>query len=224
MEKRNTTAGKGAAIAWLRHHVNYDADFCLIFPFYRDPNGYGMLGYLGKRHYAHRFMCELANGPAPGPEYEAAHECGNGEGGCANPRHLKWKTKVGNRQDSNAHGTGVRHRGGNVRSLNEDQVAEIRGMKGQKTHVEIAAMFGISAPTVRAIFTGKMYAGKSKIKHWTEEEDNKIREAVALGYSFPRMAEHVGRPVSGVMGRTYRLGLTSGRAPTRSDYSSIRRT
>lgn len=203
-------AGKGAAIEWLRHHVNYDADFCLIFPFYRDPNGYGRVGYLGQQHYAHRFMCELAHGPAPGPEYEAAHECGNGEGGCANPRHLKWKTKVGNRQDSNAHGTGVRHRGGNVRSLNEDQVAQIRGLKDQKTHVEIAAMFGISAPTVRAIFTGKMYAGKSKIRHYTPEEDAKIREAISRGCNFTQVAKIVGRPTHAVTARAYRLGLKSG--------------
>jgi len=209
-------AGKGAAIAWLRHHVNYDADFCLIFPFYRDPNGYGMLGYLGKRHYAHRFMCELVNGPAPGPEYEAAHNCGNGAGGCANPRHLEWKTKIGNRQDSIAHGTGVRNRGGNVRSLNEDQVAQIRAMKDQKTQFEIAAMFGVSAPTVRAIFAGKMYAGKSKIVHWTDEEDDKIREAVNLGYNFKKMSVHVGRSISAVMGRTYRLGLKSGQPPRSS--------
>lgn len=224
MTEFRAKAGEGAGVAWLRHHVNYDADFCLIFPFYRDPNGYGRFGYHGKQLYAHRFMCELANGPPPGKGYEAAHECGNGEGGCANPRHLKWKTKVGNRQDSLRHGTGVRSYGGNVRSLNEDQVNQIRALKGHKTQVEIAAMFGISAPTVRMIFVGKMYAGKSKINHWTEAEDAKIREAVALGYSFPQMSRHVGRSVGAVMGRTYRLGLSSGRPPTRSDYSSVRKS
>lgn len=208
-------AGKGAAIAWLRHHVNYDADFCLIFPFYRDPNGYGMLGYLGVRHYAHRLMCELAHGPAPADKPEAAHSCGNGHGGCANPRHLAWKTKAGNRQDSLAHGTGTRNRGGNVRSLNEDQIAHIRSLKDVKTQNEIAVMFGVSAPTVRAILAGKMYAGKSKINHYTPEEDAKIREAISMGYNMPQIAAHVGRPLGAITGRVYRLGLKSGQPVSR---------
>lgn len=53
---------------------------------------------------------------------------------------------------------------------------------------------------------------------YTAEEDQKIREAVALKYSFPEMAAHVGKSQSSVMGRTYRLGLRSGRPPTRASY------
>lgn len=207
---RKTTAGKGAAIAWVRHHVNYDSDFCLIFPFYRDQSGYGMLGYNGKQYYAHRLMCEMANGPSPGPGYEATHGCGNGHGGCANPKHLEWKTKVGNRRDSTAHGTGARHHGGSIRSLNEDQIAHMRSLNGQKTHTEIAAMFGVSPPTVRAIFAGKMYAGIPKIKHYTPEEDAQIRGAIDRGLNFTQIAKLLGRNVSAVSGRAYRLGWKSG--------------
>jgi hypothetical protein len=201
------------ASAWVTHHVNYDADFCLIFPFFRDPNGYGTLRHNGKTHYAHRLMCELVNGPPPGPEYEAAHSCGNGDEGCANPRHLSWKTKAGNRQDSLAHGTGVRNTTGPHGKLTHEQVLQIKGMKGTKTHVEIAAMFGISAPSVRAIFTGKMYA-KSKINHWTPDEDNKIRDALGKGLSFSQTAKIVGRPAGATYGRACRLGLKSAQART----------
>lgn len=206
----NNKAGEGAAFAWISQHLAYDTDFCLIFPFYRDPNGYGMVGYLGKRHYAHRLMCEMAHGPAPGEGYEVAHGCGNGHGGCTNPKHLSWKTKAGNRQDSTAHGKGVRHRGGNVRSLNEDQIAHIRSLKGQKTHVEIGAMFGVSAPTVRAIFTGKMYAGVTRIKHYTPEDDAMIRDAIGRGFNFTQIGKLIGRPAHAVSSRAYRLGLRSG--------------
>lgn len=121
-----TKAGEGQAIAWIRHHATYDADFCLVFPFYRNPNGYGQFGHLRKMRWAHREMCELVNGPPPGPEYEAAHNCGNGDGGCVNPRHLKWKTKSQNRLDALKHGTGVRYSGGNLGSLTPETVAEIR--------------------------------------------------------------------------------------------------
>lgn len=53
---------------------------------------------------------------------------------------------------------------------------------------------------------------------YSTDEDQKIREAISLGYNFPKMAEYVGRSMQSVMARTYRLGLTSGQAPTR-DYS-----
>lgn len=45
---------------------------------------------------------------------------------------------------------------------------------------------------------------------YSAEEDRKIREAIALGYSFEQMAAHVGRSASAVQGRTYRLGLRLG--------------
>lgn len=150
--------GDGAAVRWIRQHVNYAADACLIFPFSRGSDGYGRAGFRGGHYYAHRLMCEAAHGPAPAKGYEVAHSCGNGRQGCENPRHLSWKTKSANRRDSNLHGTGVRSRSGNKGRLTSDQVAQIRDLKGKKTQVEIAAMFGISQPSVQAIFTGKMYA------------------------------------------------------------------
>lgn len=150
--------GKGAGVDWLRQHVSYEADTCLIFPFYRAPDGYGRVGFMNRSVYPHKLMCEFAHGPKPGIGYEVAHSCGNGSGGCTNPRHLSWKTKSDNRRDSNLHGTGARNLGGNRGRLTPDQVMQIRGLKGKKTQHDIAVMFGISAPSVRAIFTGKMYA------------------------------------------------------------------
>jgi hypothetical protein len=54
--------------------------------------------------------------------------------------------------------------------------------------------------------------------NFSAEEDRKIREAIALGYNFRQMAEHVGtKSRSSVMARTYRLGLKSGQpAPGRT--------
>jgi hypothetical protein len=150
--------GKGVAVEWIRQHVTYEADTCLIFPFYRSPDGYGRVGFLNKSYYPHQLMCQFAHGPKPGDGYEVAHSCGNGVGGCTNPRHLSWKTKSDNRRDSNLHGTGVRSLRGNKGKLTPDQVIQIRGLKGRKSQHAIAVMFGISPPSVRAIFTGKMYA------------------------------------------------------------------
>lgn len=50
----------------------------------------------------------------------------------------------------------------------------------------------------------------NKSNVYTPEQDQKIREAVALGYNFRRMAEYVGKPHRSVEARTYYLGLKSG--------------
>lgn len=200
------TPGSGKTIEWIRYHANYDADFCLIWPFCRNPNGYGTFGYLGKPHYAHRFMCEFVNGPAPTDEHEAAHSCGNGNMGCVNPRHLSWKTKSENRIDALNHGTGVRGRNGRKR-LNESQVAEIRSLQGKMTQAEIAAKFGISEPNVRAILTWRIYNGNSKLQFWTAEEDQRLRDLLARGMNLNQVSEVMGRRVHS---RAYRIGLKSG--------------
>lgn len=156
MPSGGANRGTGKTLKWLKEHVNHDGNDCLIWPFNRIPNGYGMFGYLGKMYYAHRYMCELVNGPPP-EGHEAAHSCGNGKLGCANPKHLSWKTKSENRLDALRHGTGVRNRSGPKGSLTDEQVLAIRRLKGQETQDRIAEMFNISAPRVRAIFTGKIY-------------------------------------------------------------------
>jgi hypothetical protein len=44
---------------WIRWHAeHYRADFCLVYPYYRLPNGYGMFTEAGKTQYAHRVKYE----------------------------------------------------------------------------------------------------------------------------------------------------------------------
>jgi hypothetical protein len=92
--------GNGAAVKWLRDRATYNGDGCLIFPFSRNPQkGYGMFGNNGELLYAHRFMCELANGPPPTRKHQTLHSCGNGHGGCVHPQHLSWGTNSDNQRD-----------------------------------------------------------------------------------------------------------------------------
>jgi len=83
--------------AWIEKHLDYDGEDCLIYPGGR-KDGYG----------PSRYVCERAHGPAPTPQHEAAHSCGNGRFGCVHPKHLSWKTPKDNASDSLMHGTAGR--------------------------------------------------------------------------------------------------------------------
>lgn len=148
--------GRGKGIQWVREHVNYTGEFCLIWPFSRNPEtGYALFGFEGQMYYVHRYMCELKNGPPPTPQHEAAHSCGNGHGGCANPNHLSWKTPSENAKDCRAHGTQAKHRNGRRGHLSAADVIQIRALRGRMTQRAIADQFGCSPSTVRDIFTGR---------------------------------------------------------------------
>jgi hypothetical protein len=47
--------------------------------------------------------------------------------------------------------------------------------------------------------------------NYSPEDDQKIREALARGYSYRQTAEYVGKSFQSVSGRIYRLGLHAGR-------------
>lgn len=152
---------------WLHAHVNYNGPDCLIWPFSRQPTGYGAFSdrSTGERetHYAHRYMCELVNGAPPDPIYEAAHSCGRGNDGCVDPRHLSWKTISENARDCRAHGTEKRNRWGWKGKMTRRQVDEIWSLKSRETQAVIAAKMNVSPSTVRDIFLGRTHLGMTAV-------------------------------------------------------------
>jgi HNH endonuclease len=141
--------GKGKAYLWLKEHCSFDGDDCLTWPFSKHPTGYGCFGHLGKQRYAHRFMCELANGPAPADGLEAAHSCGKGHLSCVNPKHLSWKTPSENKLDQSRHGTNKGNPYGNRGTLNEDQVRDIRAANERRD--ALAEKYGLSTSAIRRV-------------------------------------------------------------------------
>jgi transcriptional regulator with XRE-family HTH domain len=201
--------GEGRAIRFIRDHQNYPhGDWCIVWPF-STTRGYGTFGYLGNHYYAHRFMCELAHGPAPSDVHEAAHSCG--DTACVNPHHLSWKTPSENGLDNRKHGTHIRSRYGSAGKLTMEQADAIRSQRDTKTLRELADEYGVSESAISNVWTGKTHYRPSKINHWKPEEDAIIRDGVSRGLNFTQLAKLLpGRGVSGVQGRTYRLGLKSG--------------
>jgi hypothetical protein len=205
-----TTKGNGKTIHWIRHHSSYQYDeWCLIWPFTR-IRGYGSFGYMGKRYYAHRFMCELVHGSPPTQKHQAAHSCGMGHLGCVNPRHLSWKTMSENQLDCRKHGTQSKYGGARMPVGTAAQIRELKGVKLQR---EVAEEFGVSESTVSDIWLGRTHVD-SKISYWTAEEDAKLRDALSRGMSFSQTAKLVGRPAGATYGRACRLGLKSAQART----------
>ena len=83
----------------------YTGDECLLWPYGRVSKGYALMTAGGMDRYVHRFVCAAENGPAPTPQHQAAHSCGNGHLGCVSRKHLSWKTQAENEADKIAHGT-----------------------------------------------------------------------------------------------------------------------
>ena len=148
--------GTGKAVPWLEAHVNHRSKECLFWPFSMGP-GYGQFRHNGVYYYAHRFMCELVNGPPPSPLHQTAHSCGNGRKGCVNPLHLSWKTNGENQLDRRQHGTKNKGGRGGIGKITPEQDELIRALAGTKTRMELAAMFGVTHSTIQYRLYGGSY-------------------------------------------------------------------
>ncbi len=140
---------------WLMAHVDHNGDDCLTWPFQRLQNdGRAAVKFRGKQTVAYRVMCELAHGPAPSPDHEAAHSCGKGHEGCVNPKHLRWATSVENKADMLIHGTRVQGEKHPFSKLTADQVREARRLYGLVSGTELAARYGVSQTTMAKALRG----------------------------------------------------------------------
>lgn len=140
-------------LAWLELHRGFDGDDCLIWPYNRYRHGYAAGRRGGTHTTAHRLMCELAHGPAPSPQHDAAHSCHNR--GCVNPRHLRWATKIENQHDRIENDTHIRGRKNPNAKLSEADVLAIRS--SIDTTRSLADRFSITPSTVNDIRSGRAW-------------------------------------------------------------------
>lgn len=151
-------ASPGEPLRWIEEHARYQGDDCLRWPFEIGRYGYGVVKHNGQKRVASRVMCELAHGPAPEPDMDAAHSCGNGQRACMNPNHLSWKTRTGNVHDAMDHGTWKHGTMDPNAKLNEDDVRDIRRLAATMTRQEIADIYGVSQSHVTRIVNRDQWA------------------------------------------------------------------
>ena len=139
--------------------LNYEGNECLIWPFARSEQGYGMIKKDGKKSaIVSRRVCEEIHGPPPSEAHEASHSCGKGRDGCVSPWHLSWKTSAENNQDKVEHGTLSRGETHGQAKITEAIAKQIMALKGMETQFAIAERFGISRTAVYHIHAGNSWA------------------------------------------------------------------
>lgn len=127
---------------------------CVRWPFPADDTGYAGLNVAGKKTRAHRFVCELANGPPPGSDSEAAHNCGNAW--CVNPDHLRWDTAKGNAEDRERHGTALRGEDMVRAKLTNSQA--MSAYQDKRPCRDIALEYGVTPEAIGNLKAGRTWA------------------------------------------------------------------
>lgn len=139
---------RGVAWATFINLYGHPTDICIEWPWSIGGDGYGQLvDCRGAATKAHIASCEMAHGPKPTPEHEAAHSCNNRA--CFNPRHLRWATRAENLADMIEHGTARRGEKSSFAVLTEQEVIEIRRRAdaGARTS-DLAQEFGVTPSAI----------------------------------------------------------------------------
>lgn len=153
---KTTRAPDGEPLRYITEVVlPYNGDDCLRWPYSINDAGYGKLWYGGRLRIVPNLVCELTHGPAPSPNHETRHLCGNGHNRCCAPRHLVWGTHSENMADCITHGTDRRGAKHPLAKLSEADILSIRAMSADgDTQRAIAARFGIGQMQVSRILSG----------------------------------------------------------------------
>lgn len=139
--------------------LSYSGDDCLIWPFDRTEQGYARIKPQGNgTRVVPRIVCERIYGDPPTPEHEAAHSCANGHGGCVNPKHLRWATRLENAADMVIHGNSNRGTRAPTARLTPNDVRRIRHLGERMQQKEIARIYRVSPSTVRKILVRESWA------------------------------------------------------------------
>lgn len=150
-------AANGEGLAFINQALTAtDADKCVLWPFSVSGGGYSIVRWNGRQTTGHRLLCELAHGPPPTRDHEAAHNCGVRT--CMSPHHLRWATSKENTSDQIAHGTRARGERQGSSRLTSDKVLTIRELdkKGVPRRI-LAAEFGVKTSCIHDVCMGRSW-------------------------------------------------------------------
>lgn len=147
-------AKRGEAIRFYNEVVLlWESDECLLWPFALSKAGYPQAKIDGKTTNIHRRVCIIKKGQPPTDEHEAAHNCN--APACCNGRHLRWALPIENIHDKFANGTMLRGSEHGAAKITEEQVIEIRALKGKMPQWKVGEMYSIDQSNVSRIMNEK---------------------------------------------------------------------
>jgi hypothetical protein len=132
---------------------------CLIWPYYRDCNGYPNISGT----FVHRIVYEAVHGKAPPDKPLALHDNGRNYGcgpdGCINPHHLYWGDKQDNASDSILQNTVARGESVSSHKLKEKDIILIRSLysTGNWTYPQLSNKFSVTSNTIYRIVTRRIW-------------------------------------------------------------------
>lgn len=153
----------GVALDWVRAHVGWSDDQCLIWPFRKHVDGRSCYIYFeGRAVLAARVMCILAHGAPPRRKPLAAHSCGMGHKACVNPKHMYWASSAENQFDRWEHGTGKRGEENPLSRFSESEIRLIRKLHAESGEwgrsARLARQFDTTSQHISSIVHRKIWA------------------------------------------------------------------
>jgi len=136
--------------------LKWEGDDCLKWPFQINKNKYAIVSVGRKSKYAHRVICLIKHGMPPTLSSQAWHTCGNKEGGCVNPKHIRWvelKESMRTRKKRSER-TGEAHHNS---KLSNSDVLKIYSKKNIASAAELANQYKVSASAIYMIWTRRNY-------------------------------------------------------------------
>ncbi len=147
-------AARGEPMEFIESALAANTEDCIEWPFSRDRDGYGKLG----QGRAHRKVLEMASGPAPSDEHEAAHApavCHNRA--CINPKHLRWATTAENSRDRYIDGTTCWGESGTSKLTARDVLAIRADAAAGVSIPDLARRHSVTYQNIRHILIGKTW-------------------------------------------------------------------